>query len=501
MITPPTLLCDFYKLSHREQYPKGTEVVYSTWTPRSNKYHRSADKVVVYGIQGFIKQYLINYFNEHFFSRPIEVVLAEYSRVVKYALGVSEPATDHIKLLHELGYLPIAIKAIPEGLSVPIKVPMMTIYNTDCRFPWVTNFLETLISAELWMPCTSATIAKEYKDLLLKYAEQTTGVVNHPFVPFQGHDFSMRGMSSVGAAAASGSGHLLSFVGTDTIPAIMYHEQYYNANIENELVGTSIPATEHSVMCAGGDGDGEFATYKRLITEVYPAGFVSIVSDTWDLWECLEHIIKPLKDEIMARDGKVVIRPDSGNPADIICGLMKPHSLVIDPRSPQSKGLIEILWDIFGGTVNAAGYRELDPHIGAIYGDSITLERCEDICKRLEAKGFASTNMVYGIGSYTYQYNTRDTFGFALKSTAVVIDGVQKNIYKNPATDDGTKKSNTGVVAVLKDSESGEYVCVDGLTFTHDLHDEMRTVFYNGILEVDDTLSAIRERITNGEGK
>jgi len=483
MKTPATLLCDFYKISHREQYPEGTEVVYSTWTPRANKHHSTTDKVVVFGIQAFVKKYLVKYFDEHFFSRPMADVVGEYRRMVKFALGVDSPATEHIEALHAVGFLPLRLRALPEGVSVPLRVPMMTIENTDPRFFWLTNFVETLLSAELWLPSTSATIAKEYRDLLDSYAAETG---DPGFVQFQGHDFSMRGMGCVEAAASSGAGHLLSFVGTDTIPAICYLERYYNANIEKELVGTSIPATEHSVMCAGGDGDGEFSTYKRLITEVYPHGFVSIVSDTWDLWACIEKIIAPLKDDIMARNGRVVIRPDSGDPVKIICGDDTLEGMA-------GKGLVECLWDIFGGAVNEKGYKVLDPHIGAIYGDSITLDRCEQICRQLKVKGFASTNMVYGIGSYTYQYNTRDSFGFALKSTMCVINGDQKQIFKNPATDDGTKKSNIGVVAVV--GEDGGYQCVDGLLIGHGTPDQMRDVFFDGKMLVDETLGEVRARI------
>lgn len=483
MATPPTLLCDFYKISHREQYPHGTEVVYSTWTPRSNAYHPTANMVVVFGIQGFVKKYLLNYFQQHFFSRPIEDVVAEYRRIIRFALGVSDPHVGHIEALHALGYLPLCLRSLPEGAQVPIRVPIMTIQNTKPDFFWLTNFVETLLSAELWLPSTSATIAKEYRDLLDRYAFDTG---DPTFVKFQGHDFSMRGMGCIEAAESSGAGHLLFFVGTDTIPAICYLEKYYGADVEKELVGTSIPATEHSVMSAGGDGSGEFNTYRRLITEVYPKGFLSIVSDTWDLWSCLENIIKPLKAEILARDGRVVIRPDSGDPVRIICGDTCSDGLA-------KIGLIEALWNIFGGTVNEKGYRVLDPHIGAIYGDAITLDRCEQICRSLKIKGFASTNMVYGIGSYTYQYNTRDSFGFALKSTMCVINGEQKNIFKDPATDDGTKRSNTGVVAVV-DNGFG-YECMDGLALEHSVFDMMRTVFENGRLIIDDSLSTIRNRL------
>lgn len=489
---PATLMCDFYKLSHRQQYPEGTEVVYSTWTPRMSRID-GVDRVVAFGFQGFIKKYLIDYFNENFFSKELNAVLDEYSRVVEFALGDKDPDVGHIIELHNLGYLPVVIKAVDEGSMVPIRVPMLTIENADSRFFWLTNYLETVMSCEMWMPTTSATLAHQYRQILDRYAIKTAGDTS--FVPFQGHDFSMRGMSCLEASQLSGSGHLLSFSGTDTIPAIHYLEQYYNADIEKELVGTSIPATEHSVMCAGGDGDAEFYTYKRLINDVYPSGFLSIVSDTWDLWECLDKIVKPLKEDILNRDGKVVIRPDSGDPVDIICGIQGSYSDNYD-KKPEDKGVVEILWDIFGGTVNEQGYKVLDPHIGCIYGDAITISRCTEICERLKKKGFASTNMVYGIGSFTYQYNTRDTFGFALKSTAVTVNGVERDIYKNPKTDSGFKKSQRGRVAVYEHGDDLYYE--DGLSKEQSdnyPNNVLTTVFENGKLVKDDSLSDVRSRL------
>lgn len=486
MRIPAILLCDFYKLSHREQYPSKTETVYSTWTPRSSKYFPRTDKVIAFGFQGFIQKYLIDYFNENFFRRNKTNVINEYKRIVKFTLGVDNPGTKHIEELHDLGYLPLEIKALREGTCVPMRVPMLTIRNTDKKFFWLTNYFETLLSVELWKPCTSATIANEYRKILENYAKSTSSKLD--FVQFQAHDFSMRGMSCVESAAISGAAHLTSFVGTDTIPAIIYLEKYYGANIEEELVGTSIPATEHSVMCAGGDGDGEFATYKRLITEVYPDGFISIVSDTWNLWECIDKIIRPLKDAILRRDGRVVLRPDSGDPVKILCGDCSSKTGSI------SKGVVELLWDIFGGVVNHKGYKELDSHIGVIYGDAITIDRCEEICARLKENGFASTNVVFGIGSYTYQYNTRDTFGFALKATVCVIDGEEKQIYKNPVTDDGIKKSNRGAIVVQTDN-ANKLICKDGLSLTNNENDSLKTIFYDGLLLNVTTLEKIRKLI------
>jgi nicotinamide phosphoribosyltransferase len=484
MIYPATLLCDFYKLSHKDQYPVGTEVVYSTWIPRTSRIN-GINEVVAFGFQGFIKKYLMEYFDENFFGRPKEDVIAEYVRYIKFTLGIKDPASDHIAALHDLGYLPIEICAVAEGTRVPIRVPMLTIKNTHPEFFWLTNYLETLMSCYLWMPAASATIAAEYKKILLKYAKETGG--NTGFVDFQGHDFSMRGMSCLEAAQVSGAGHLLSFSGTDTVPAIMYLEDLYNANIETELVGTSIPATEHSVMCANGK-DNEFDGFKRLITEVYPNGFVSIVSDTWDLWKVITEIVTGLKTEILARDGKVVLRPDSGDPVKIICGDATSNNPL------ARKGVVELLWDIFGGTVNAAGYKELDPHIGCIYGDAITLDRCQRICEGLKAKGFASTNIVLGIGSFTYQYNTRDTFGFALKSTYAVINSEEVMLFKDPITDDGVKKSLTGLVAVDQD-ENGVISVTDGLKADTMYPNLLKPIYRDGVLLVDTSLAAIREKL------
>jgi nicotinamide phosphoribosyltransferase len=481
---PATLLCDFYKLAHKDQYPEGTEYVYSTWTPRKSLI-KGIDKVVVFGMQAFVQGYLIDYFNEHFFSRPKEDVVAEYVRFIKHAFFVPNPDASHIADLHDLGYLPLHIKAIKEGTLVPMRVPTATVVNTNPKFFWLTNNIETLMSSENWIPLTSATIAFEYRKILTKYAKLTGSDMS--LIDWQAHDFSMRGMS-IESGKLSGAGHLLSFTGTDTIPAIYFHEEFYNANMETELIGSSVYATEHSVMCAGGQED-EYETYNRLMTKVHPKGILSIVSDTWDLWHVLTNIIPRLKETILKRDGKIVIRPDSGDPQKIICG---------DPLATDinvQKGVIQLLWECFGGTINEKGYKVLDPHIGAIYGDSITLERCEAICKNLMENGFATSNIVFGIGSFTYQYNTRDTFGNAMKAVHVVINGVEKNILKDPVTDSGTKKSATGRVVVIK--LGGEIFLQDGLTIAQQESfaniDLLEDVFVDGKLVRDQSLSEIRQ--------
>lgn len=481
------LLCDFYKIAHRAMYPQGTETVYSTWTPRASRM-KGVDEVVVFGQQAFVKNYLIRFFDENFFERPLRDITAEYKRVLQYTLGVMDADSKHIEDLHKLGYMPLSVRALPEGTVAPLRVPTMTIVNTNKKFFWLTNYIESLGSSELWQAATSATIAREYRKILDKASLETVG--NTDFVMFQGHDFSMRGMSSLQSAILSGMGHLTQFCGTDTIPAIQGAEDLYNANIEKELVGTSIPATEHSIQCTYGD-DMEYL--RNMITRVHPTGFVSVVSDGYDFWDVIGRVLPALKNEIMARKGgpigdRVVIRPDSGDPVLIVCG---------DPDAPEGslerKGAVEALWDIFGGTISEKGYRVLDSHIGLIYGDAITLRRCEEICERLKEKKFASINCVYGIGSYTYQYNTRDTFGFALKSTLAVINGQEKQIFKDPKTDNGIKKSQKGRVVVLKEGNTLKFV--DGLGLNDNVAgDQLVEIFRDGKLLVDDTFANIRAR-------
>jgi nicotinamide phosphoribosyltransferase len=476
----PMLLCDGYKTGHRIQFPKGTELVYSNFTARGSRMP-GVDHVVVFGIQYFLMEYLIKQFNEEFFKKPKAEVVASYKRRMDTYLGPGAVPVEHVAALHDLGYLPVKIKALPEGTLCPIRVPFLTIVNTLAEFYWVTNYLETLMSSICWFPITSATIAHQYRKLLDQYAADTSDMPE--FVGWTGHDFSFRGQTSVESAMVSGAAHLLSFTGTDTIPAIDFLEQYYGANAEAELIGGSVPATEHSVACMSGQFN-EAETYRRLITEVYPKGIVSIVSDTWDFYKVLNEVIRDLKDVIMARDGKVVIRPDSGNPVEIICGT------AFKGTELERKGTIEILWDIFGGTVNSKGFKQLDPHIGAIYGDSITLERCQQICEGLRQKGFASTNMVFGIGSYTYQYVTRDTFGFAIKATYGIVKGQPIEMFKQPKTDNGIKNSAKGLLRVNTDLTLSESV-----TPAEEQEGLLETVFLDGKMIKTYTLQEIRDRL------
>jgi nicotinamide phosphoribosyltransferase len=516
----PLLLTDGYKTGHHLMYPEGTTLVYSNFTPRSNKYApKGCDQLVSFGQQMMMLQ-IHEAFENNFFSKPKNEVCGEMKEELEMYLGMPYDVT-HFEALHDLGYLPIHVKIIEEGSLVPMRVPVLTIYNTHPDFYWITNYLETIISNLLWKPMTSATIAHTYRKLLTKWQEKTDKE-NGWFIDWQGHDFSMRGLDSVDAVISSGLGHLTSFMGTDSLPTIYGARKYYAAE---GPVGGSVPATEHSVMCAGSK-ESEVETFRRLL-QTYPKGILSVVSDTWDLWKvCTEHVVA-LKEEILAREGKLVIRPDSGDPVDIICGdawrvqgftegvlnkvgengvvlnytdnkyykvkLNSNYEVIGEETTdvtPANKGVIELLWDIFGGTINEQGYKVLDSHIGAIYGDSITLDRADEICSRLEAKGFASTNIVLGIGSFTYQFNTRDTFGFAMKATYVEVGGVGQEIFKDPITDDGIKKSAKGLLRVNEDMSLSDQV-------TRDEEGEgiLQTLYVDGAFTSYTNFKTIKEKL------
>lgn len=483
----PTTLIDGYKFSHRKQYPKKTTRVYSNWTPRESRV-KGIDEVIYFGQQYFLKRYLGQEFGG-FFSAPKDEAIARYARRLKGYLGPkNNVGVDHIAALHELQEIPLEFRSVPEGTRVPLRVPMMTLENTHDDFGWFTNYIETLLSNVIWMPCTSATTA-DYMRRVLDAAAKTTGTAPE-FIDWQGHDFSFRGMPGPEAASLSGAGHLLSFTGTDTLPALDLIEDYYGPIPEDYLLGGSVPATEHSVMCAGGELD-ELQTFEQLL-DLYPEGIVSVVSDTWDLWRVLTEILPRLKDRIMSRDGKLVIRPDSGDPADILCG---------DPTRPEGtparKGVVELLWEVFGGTTTSTGHRLLDSHIGCIYGDSITVERARDITARLAKKGFASGNVVFGVGSFTYQYVTRDTFGFAVKATWCQVDGNARDLSKSPVTGNGMKNSAKGRLAVAIDA-NGRMVVKNQATPEEEASSLLQPVWRNGTFLRQQTFMDIRAIVAAG---
>lgn len=548
----PILFADFYKPSHISMYDKRSEIVQDNMTPRNAKHFiHFADndqRVMFAGLQGFIKWFLIDMFNNNFFNLPKEEAVADYREVCDSSIGIGMVETWGFEALHDLGYLPLEIRALPEGTLSPVQVPMFTIQNTHPDFYWLPNFLESVISAETWKTITTATTFWQYRKLSEKWASETCD--NNDHVAFQNHCFAYRGEAGTHDAAQSEFGQLINSMGTDTIPAILYARRYYN--MKGKFVAGSIPASEHSVATTnigfivgrlqGENPDltldearflAEVEFLKRYITEIFPKGFVSYVADSYDFWAIITQAAKILKKEIMARDGRVVFRPDSGVPEHIIAGyytdggdyasfeeaydanaeagyelvqvLGKFYRVkqssgfdVIDETDEvpyhEAVGAVQCLWDIFGGEVNSKGYKVLDSHIGLIYGDSITVARAKDIFERLKDKGFASSNIVYGVGSFTTQYTTRDSLGMAVKATGAVIDGQQIMVVKEPKTD-LSKKSAKGFLKVVRNM-FGQLELIDNcqLEEVQSKDNELRRVFYNGKLIVDEDLTTIRER-------
>lgn len=464
----PLLATDSYKLSHFLMYPEGITYLQSNFTMRGSRMD-GITHGVHFGLQAWLKDLQESW--EKFFAARKKDVVKEYKDNTETFVAPAFPL-GHIEALHDLGYLPLRFSGLPEGSLVPMRVPSITIENTHPDFPWLVNYVESDLSAGIWHPGTVATVAWDIRRVFNKAAKETGGAPEA--TDFQMHDFSYRGQVNREAAMSSGAAHLLSSLGSDSVPSAAWVNYYYPG--DNGLIAASVPATEHSVMCAGGEAN-EKETVRWLMNEVVPTGILSIVVDTWDYFRFINETLRELKDEILQRDGKIVIRPDSGDPVDIICGTQRKgkvteydttgkvvsvetYNRIVD-RTPEEKGSMQILWDIFGGTENEAGFKELDPHIGLIYGDGMYKSRIQDINSRLAKKGFASTNWVAGIGSYSYQMMTRDNLSSAVKATYAIVNGVGRNLFKNPKTDDGTKKSATGKIAVATDPRTGEFKLIE----------------------------------------
>lgn len=529
---------DSYKLSHRQAYSEGTEYVFSNFTARSSKYLNlpkkyDENKVVWYGIQGTLME-LAALWEESFFSKPKEEVLARYAARVPAFASDDKPAyTQHLSNLHDLGYLPIRVKSIVEGSRVNIGIPLVTIVNTLPEFFWLTNALETYLSNESWKAPTVATIAHTYRRILEDFADQTGSPKD--FVPWQGHCFADRGMSGMLDAAKTGSAHQTSFLGSDSVSAFDYLDWGYQGN--DTFLGGSVNATEHSVMCLDGQ-DNELETIRRIIGTVHGTGVVSFVADSWDFWRVITEYMPALKDTILGRKrnsiglSKVVVRPDSGDPADIICGtavgvsslgwesVKSAYRKWSEPTpfrcefkgayyevvpgeefkciecapTPEQKGAIACLYETFGGTLTDKGFKMLSDRVGLIYGDSITLERCLDIMQRLKDKGFASSNVICGLGSFSYNFLTRDSLGFAMKATYGIVNGVGQEMVKNPKTDSGVKKSAKGLPKVVLGVD-GNYTLLERSSWEQEAEGELQLVFENGNFFNKTTITEIRERI------
>ena len=462
------LATDCYKLNHQVQYKPGTNKVYSYLCPRSDKYF---DRCVFFGLQYYLKEYLaqeITHDDAHQFVDACQRITG----------SCPDQMIENVFRLADLGYWPLEIKAIPEGTVIPVKNAVLTMTNTLPEFFWCVGFVESLL-LKVWYPMTVATTSMAYRQVVDRLFDET----GEGLRDFAVHDFGYRSDSSEEGAAISGAAHLLSFRGSDTIPAFPFIQEYYDSEtLLYESPMLSVPATEHSVMCSYGP-EGEMEAFERML-DLYPTGIVSIVSDTYSIWDVCTKILPALKDRILARDGKVVIRPDSGFPPDIICGRDgSPGSL------EEYKGVLRLLDEEFGHTINSKGYKELNPKIGLIYGDGMYLDRYKETLIRMKTMGYAANNLVIGCGGILRQ-GTRDTLGMALKATYVEQDGKPVEIYKAPVTD--TKKhSHRGLMAVYNPVHAPIFT-VDRVTAEAEKKGILQTVFKDGVVTKDWTWNEVK---------
>ena len=580
----PLLLVDFYKCVHSEMYPKNITKIYSPGTPRLSRLN-DVKELVYFGGQGFIKEYLIKAFNENFFNRSEDEVIAEYDRILTYTLGEGTYNNSKIRALHRLGYLPIEVFTIPEGMSTAIGVPQSVFVNTHPDFAWLTNTLETCYSAFIWHIQVSAEVGRRYRKVVEKWVNKTCD--NDVRAARMIGDFSMRGQHCPESAITSSAAWLLSFLNTATVPAIMWLEDNYNCNVENEEVGFGAISTEHSVMCSNYSIDGDEITHiRRLLTEIYPNNNFSMVSDSYDYWNLVTNLLPQLKEEIMNHNGTLLIRGDSGNPVDILAGKkiewLKDGEIDFSNSEEVKEWMREFAWDneiqkeksfyfsqegifyevtiiplwgtagneyggdyefirqyiikweeieptaellgtvwaldqIVGHTVNEKGYKVLDSHLRAIYGDSIIPDYAEEAYCRLEAQGYAANNIVMGAGSmsmmalvcedngqlcFAGKVNgtnpgpyTRDTFGYAIKATyGEDSNGNPVMIQKQPKAL-SWKKSPKGCIIVAPDGQN----YTDGWTY-EEAHGEgvenlLECVFRNGEMVKETTLAEVRNRM------
>lgn len=485
----PMLLIDFYKAVHAEMLPANITKSVSYFTPRMSRV-RLWDDVVMFGLQGFIKTYLIDYFNNQFFERPFDEVIQEYKRVMDASLGEGVYKIEKIEKLHKLGYLPIEIISLPEGTLVPMHVPMFGITNTHPEFSWLPQSLESLISAEMWHPMIAATVGYTYRNIVNEYYEKTCDDDVSRARAIGAFDF--RGEECADSAIKAGAGWCLSFLNTATVPTIPYLEQMYNCDCTKEPVAFGSPSTEHAVMCSNYAVDGDEITFlRKLLTEIYPNTSFSCVLDSYDYWNVVDNILPQLKDEILNHNGCLLVRGDSGDCVEVV-----------------TKTVFK-LWEQFGGTVNSKGYKVLDPHVKAIYGDSITVGRCYKIYRILEHNGFACSNVALGVGSFSFQCIeeegvlkpfTRDTFSSCIKATYCEIDGVPTPIFKDPK--EGSFKRSQKGCCVVTQNKNGELRYEDEFSWKGAKNHEkniFRTVFKDGVIYNEETLLEIRQRLNGGE--
>ena len=486
--TNAMLLADTYKFCHPLQYNPGLTKLYSYWTPRKSML-KTCDKMIFFGLQAFIQEFLVDYFKENFFDREINDVVSEYEKYMKVQLPNGGYATTNIIDLHLLGYLPLQIRAIPEGTSVNMGIPCIEVTNTHDGFAWLVQWVECILQAELWKTCNHATISKMYLELAKEFYGETCDENEDPKMAMS--DFGMRGMSCTNEACRCSAAWLTCFNKTSTVPALPYIDKYYDADVTNTKIGMGAVSTEHSVMASNYAIDGDEVTFiRRMLTEIYPNTSFSMVSDTYDYWNLVKNIIPSLKDEILAHNGTLLIRPDSGDQFEVVV-----------------KTLLE-LWKTFGGTKNTKGYKVLNSHVRIILGDGCTLFTVRKILTWFKENGFAASNCYFGIGAFAFSAifdneklicNTRDVFGIAMKATAGITNEKFHMIFKDPKTDTNKlKKSHKGIVHVKHDSNGDLYATDEHTTELNDDTSALKVVFYNGVVYNKQTFAEIRNRMARG---
>ncbi|WP_444918373.1 nicotinate phosphoribosyltransferase [Microbulbifer sp. ANSA003] len=459
----PILNVDSYKTSHYLQYPEGTQYVSSYIESRGGQFKEA----VFFGLQAFIKQYLTTPINAEHIEEAEELCLA-------HGLPFNREGWEYILQEHQ-GYLPIEIQAVPEGSVIPTRNVLAQVVNTDPQCFWLTSYIETALLRAIWYPTTVATQSREAKKVIQRYLLETAEGLDS--LPFKLHDFGARGASSEETAAIGGLAHLVNFQGTDTIAAVLAGRRYYAA----PMAGFSIPAAEHSTMTSWGR-EQEAKAYENMLTQFSGDNrLVAVVSDSYDLWSAIENIWGgELKERVENNGGTLVIRPDSGDPVDIVTQT------------------IERLMRIFGATINSKGFRVLPDFIRVIQGDGISLHTIEGILSAMKARKQSAENISFGMGGELLQKVNRDTMRFAMKASAVRVDGLWRDVYKDPATDSG-KRSKRGRLALINRTDGTPYTIRE-----QDIggrNNLLETVYRNGKLLIEQDLETIRERAVIVEGR
>jgi len=444
---------DSYKYSMPNQYPKNTSYVYSYIESRGSFWNSA----VFFGLQGFIKEYLIDQ------QVTKDKIDEAESFIVDHGLPFYREGWEYILNNHN-GVLPVRIKAVPEGSVIPNKNVLVTIENTDPKCWWLTTHLETSLLRAVWYPTTVCTNSYEAKKIILKYLIKNG---DENTIDYKLHDFGARGVSSYESSEIGGSAHLVNFKGTDTISALRYLRKNYNERI----AGHSIPAMEHSTVTSW-TRQNELNAYDNMLNNyASPNSILACVSDSYDIYNACKMWGTELKDKVINSGAKVVIRPDSGFPPEVVMRC------------------VHILDEHFGHTLNSKGYKVLN-HVSVIQGDGIDHEIIHQILNRLDESGFSSDNIAFGWGGGLLQVLNRDTMKFALKCSAICVDGQWRDVYKEPITDFG-KKSKKGRVTLYKNGDS--YISdIEGSR--NDLEVALNTVFENGVLCKEYSLEEIRQR-------